>query len=270
MRHTNWTTWLGTGAAILAAAACTDGNPATAGLAFSTRATPGTPAVAQQGDSTVVVRGNDTIIIRTAEVVLREVELKRLNDLAGCDDSSSGTDNDACEEFSTRTQLVSLPLGDQTDKVITVSVPADVYDQVEFRIHKPEDDGSEAAFLAAHPDFTRLSMRVTGTYSQGGTRSDFVYTTDLNGRQEIHLNPPLDVTADGPVNLTIRLDLGTWFTTAGGTALVDPASANKGGQNENLVTNNIVASIRAFHDDDSDGLDDNHEDDDGGSSHDSP
>jgi hypothetical protein len=265
MRSNLWCVVLG--AVAVNAAACADSNSANVGLAFSTRSI-SSSAVAQAGDSTVVVRGADTVIIRSVELVLREIELKRLQDLTGCDTTTTG-DNDACEEFTVGIQLVSLPLGNSTDKVITVDVAADTYDEVEFEIHKPESS-DDAAFIAAHPGFAGVSIRVTGSYSQAGTRRDFVFTTDLDKEQEIHLNPPLTVASDGPVNLTIRLDIATWFLGVGGTAVVDPASANKGGSNEGLVKNNIEQSIEAFHDDDSDGLDDDGEDDDGGSSHDGP
>lgn len=265
MRSNLWGLMLG--AMVVNAAACSDSNSANVGLAFSTRTTAAS-AVVQAGDSTVVVRGADTVIIRSVDLVLREIELKRLQDLAGCDSTSSG-DNDACEEFTVGIQLVSLPLGNATDKVITVDIAADTYDEVEFEIHKPESS-DDAAFIAAHPAFANVSIRVTGSYSQAGTRHDFVFTTDLNKEQEIHLNPPLTVAADGPVNLTIRLDVATWFLSASGAAVVDPATANKGGSNEGLVKNNIEQSIEAFHDNDSDGLDDDHEDDDHGSSHDGP
>lgn len=250
--------------AMLWGAACTDGGGV--GLAFTSR---GGAAATQAGDSTVVVRGNDTLIIKSVEIVLREVELELIDHATDCPDSLG--DDDPCEEFTVGLQLVSLPLGDGTDKIITVNVPAGIYDEVEFEIHKP-DDANDAVFIAAHPAFADVSIRVTGTFSQSGTRTDFVYTTDLNKEQEVELDPPLDVTTDGAVNLTIRLDIATWFLTGAGTGLVDPASANKGGPNENLVENNIEASIEAFHDDDQDGLDDDDEseDDDGGSDHDEP
>ena len=264
MRTNLWSLTLTAGALALSQA-CSDSGGATAGLAFSTRDP--TPSLVQQGDSTVVALGNDTIIIRSVELVLREIELDRLND-DDCDTIVVG-DDDACEEFETGPMLVDLPLGNSTDKVITVEVPADVYDELEFEIHKPENP-EDAAFIAAHPTFAGVSIRVTGTYSQAGTRTNFTYITDLNAEQEVSLIPPLDITADGPVNLTIRIDLSTWFLNAAGTALVDPASANQGGANENLVETNIEQSIDAFHDDDADGLDDDTEDDDGGSSHDSP
>jgi len=253
---------LGTAVLFLLGGAACSSDSANVGLAFSTRSA----AVSNvAGDSAVIVRGNDTVIIRSVELVLREIELKRVDDLAGCADVPEV--DDACEEFSVGLQLVSLPLGNGTDKVLTVNVGAGTYDEVQFEIHKP-DNQDDAAFIAAHPAFSDISIRVTGTFSQAGTRSNFTYTTSLNAEQRIDLNPPLDVAADGDVNLTIRLDIGTWFLN--GLSLVNPATANAGGANENLVRDNIEASIQSFRDNDADGLDDDHEDDDHGSSHDSP
>lgn len=237
---------------VAGAFACSDGSGV--GLTFTTR-TPGGGA-AQNGDSTMVVRGNDTLVIRSVELVIREIELERIDDLAGCADSA-GHDDDACEEFSVGVQLVDLPLGDQADKIITVDVGAGMFDELEFEIHKPDED-KDAAFVAANPAFANISIRATGTLSRAGSRTDFVYTTDLNEEQEMRLDPPLDVPEDATVNLTIRLDIATWFVS--GATLVDPATANKGGENENRVRDNIRASIDAFHDDDGDGRDDDGED----------
>jgi len=256
--------------------ACSDAGTggAAVGLAFSTRAVPSgavggtmSASVAQAGDSTVVVVGNDSVVIGSVELVLREVELHR-SGAASCS-MSDGSDDDQCEEFSTGIQLVSLPLGNATERVVTVNVPAGIYDQVEFEIHKPEDS-ADAAFIAAHPDFDGVSIRVMGRYSQAGTSTPFVYTTDLSKEQELLLDPPLDVAADGPANVTIRLDITTWFLDDSHSALVDPTTANHGGPNEGVVRNNIEQSIEAFHDNDSDGLDDSHEDDDHGTDPDHP
>jgi len=97
-----------------------------------------------------------------------------------------------------------------------------------------------------------VSIRVEGTFD-GET---FVYLTDLNEDQEYALVPPLEVTeSTGPVNLTLSIDVTTWFVTSGGS-LIDPTSANKGGANENLVEDNIEGSIEIFEDDDRDGDDD--------------
>lgn len=210
------------------------------------------PSVVTAGDSTVIALGNDTIILRSVEVVLREIELKHV-EAAACDAVEGNSD---CEEFETGTTLVALPLGSTaTETVVAVSAPAGMYDKLEFKIHKPESS-DDAAFIAANPNFDGVSIRVTGTYSQGGTRSDFTFTSDLDASQEVSLSPPLTVSDGQPANVTLRVDIANWFLNAGGTALVDPASANAGQANESVVRGRIEASFEAFRDDNHDGHDD--------------
>lgn len=226
-------------------------NPpvASAGLSGVT----GSATVVTAGDSTVIALGNDTIILRSAQVVLREVELKRV-EAAACDAVEGNGD---CEEFETGTTLVSLPLGaTATEAVVAVTAPAGMYDKLEFKIHKPES-ADDAAFIAANPNFDGISIRVTGTYSQAGSRSDFTYTSDVDASEEVVLSTPLTVSDGQPANVTLRVDVANWFLNAGGTALVNPASGNKGQANEGVVRDNIEASFDAFRDDDHDGHDDN-------------
>lgn len=246
-------------------AGCTD-TTGRLSLALSSRAAPGpvaigpaasspvgAPTVALAGDSTVIVAGNDTLIVRSVELVVREIELKRV-EAADCD---ALPDNGDCEEFETGPVLVTLPLGSTaTASEITISAPAGMFDELRFEIHKPEDT-TDAAFIVAHPAFADLSIRATGTFSKAGARTDFTYTTDLNERQDIVLSPPLTIVQGSTTNVTLRLDISRWFLS--GTALVDPATANKGGANENLVRDNIHVSIDAFRDDNGDGRDDDHE-----------
>lgn len=210
------------------------------------------PSVVTAGDSTVIALANDTIIIRSAELVVREVELKKV-EAADCDDVVGNGD---CDEFVTGPVLVALPLGAAaTETVVSVDAPAAMYDELRFEIHKP-DNITDAAFIAANPTFADVSMRVNGTYSQAGTRTDFSFTSDLNERQDVPLSPPLTVSEGQSTNVTLRLDIGAWFLNAGGTALVNPATANKGQPNENVVRDRIRASIDAFRDDNRDGVDD--------------
>jgi hypothetical protein len=250
---------------MFAAAACSDSTTGRLSLALSTARPAGAPLasapsgiaaaplVTTAGDSTVIVLGNDTIIVRSVELVLREIELERV-ETAQCDDIM---DNDDCEEFETGPVLVSLPLGaTATVTEVAIDAPAGMYNELEFEIHKPADV-DDAAFIAAHPAFAAVSIRVTGTFSKAGTRTAFTYTTDLNEQQEIALDPPLTVAEGSATNVTLRLDIARWFVN--GTALVDPATANKGGPNENLVRDNIRVSIDAFRDDDRDGHDDDNE-----------
>jgi hypothetical protein len=230
-------------------------RPANAPPASSPLQSLGAPTVSTAGDSSVIAMGNDTIIVRSIELVLREIELKRV-EVVECD---SVPDNDDCEEFEVGPVLVSVPLGGvATETMVSILAPAGLYNRLEFEIHKPESS-DDAAFIAAHPDFNGVSIRVTGTYSQAGTRSDFVYTSDLGAEQEVFIDPPLTVADGVATNVTLRVDIGSWFLNAGGTALVNPATANKGQPNESVVKDRIQASLDAFHDDDHDGHDDDNE-----------
>jgi len=234
----------------LVVAACTDGTTGTMSLSLTARG--GGAAVTTSGDSTMIRLGNDTVIVRSVDLVLREIELKRA-DVAACDAVEGNGD---CQEFETGPVLLSLPLGSAAiAQLVSVVAPAGTYDKFEFEIHKP-NAGDDAAFIVAHPDFAGVSIRVTGTYSQAGARSDFTFTSDVDQGEEAGLVPPVTVQEGGAVNITLRVDISGWFLNGSKTALIDPASANKGQPNESLVANNIQNSFDAFEDDDHDGLED--------------
>jgi hypothetical protein len=249
-------------ALLLVAAACSNSTMATVGFSLTgrTAASPAlsaalssgaaVPSVTATDDSTVIALGNDTVIVRSAQLVLRKVELKR-SDVASCDAIAGNGD---CEEFETGATLVSLPLGSALiTQEVSVAVPAGTFNALEFEIHKPSSS-DDAAFIAANPDFANVSIRVTGTYSQSGTRSAFTFTSDVNQSEESSLVPPVTVQEGQTLNVTLRVDITGWFLNGAKTALVDPASANKGQPNESVVANNIQNSFKAFEDDNHDGL----------------
>jgi len=215
------------------------------------------PTVMAAGDSTLIVLGNDSVIVRSAQLVLRKVELKRA-DVASCD---AVVGNGDCDEFETGATLVTLPLGSAViAQQVSVAVPAGTFSELEFEVHKPSSS-EDAAFIAANPDFAAISIRVSGTFVHGtgagaGTRSEFIFTSDVNQSQESSLVPPVTVSEGQTLNVTLRVDLSGWYLNDTKTALVDPASANKGGPNEGIVANNIQSSFKAFEDDNHDGLED--------------
>ncbi len=236
-----------TGTVSFSLTARTAASPALS-AAFSTGAP--APSLTTAGDSTVIALGNDTVIVRSAQLVLRKVELKR-SDVATCDAIEGNGD---CEEFETGATLVSLPLGSALiAQDVSVAVPPGTFSALEFEIHKPSSS-EDAAFIAANPDFANISIRVTGTYSQSGTRSAFTFTSDVNQSQEASLVPPVTVQEGQTLNVTLRVDISGWYLNGTKTALVDPASANKGQPNESIVANNIQNSFKAFEDDNHDGL----------------
>jgi len=105
--------------------------------------------------------------------------------------------------------------------------------------------------LEAYPEMDGKSIVVEGFYNL----EPFVFETDLNEEQEYDLLPNLVIGEDAPAtNITIRLDVSTWFVDANGN-LFDPATALKGQPNENLAKDNIKNSIDAFEAEDGDDTD---------------
>lgn len=208
--------------------------------------------------------GNDTIVFDKVELVLRQIEFKRVEATAACPSDGPGSDHqsalhddgpddhaDDCEEMKTGPVLLDLPLGTGAARQFSVAIDTGTYGEVKFKLHKPSDDAGDPEFIAANPDFDGISVRATGTFN--GTA--FVFTSDASANQEVNLLPPLTVSDATPVSLTLFVDLSTWFRSPGG-ALIDPAEALSGQPFENEVSDNIKASFRAFEDDDHDGHDD--------------
>jgi len=121
----------------------------------------------------------NTIVVSSVELVLREVELKRVEQTdcrsgpvvvtTGATDEAEANDADAehevdepdeaCDELQAGPVLVDLPLG-AVERMFTAAVPAGTYDELKFQIHKLETDGDAADrdFLAAHPDLAGISI----------------------------------------------------------------------------------------------------------------
>jgi hypothetical protein len=214
-------------------------------------------AAATVGTPETFTDASNTLVINQVQLVLREIELKRVEATAAC----GGSEHDGCEKLELGPLLLDLPLGGAggAARTFSVAVAAGSYDEIEFEIHKPSnDDATDAAFVQAHPDFAGVSVRVDGTFN-GQT---FSYTSDLNAEEEIELSPPLVTTESAATDLTLFVDLDRWFRDGAGT-LVDPATANVGLTNEVLVENNIRGTLRAFEDENHDGTDDHGGADDG-------
>ncbi len=263
-------------------AACSDGSGPTARSQVRFNLATGTAAGPALLSDTIAT-ATDTLVLDSVQLVLRDIKFQRVDEDM-CDDDHDGVDDDgdtlhtirvaavhddggeddgddghsdACESFNAGPFLLDVPLDSSVAKAFTVAVDTGTYQQVRFKIHKPEDDGDarDAAFLAAHPAFEKVSIRVVGTFNG----QPFTFITDLDASQRMALVPPL-VVADSMqnVDVTIKVDVSSWFAN-GAAGLVNPTSALKGEANENLVKDNIRDSFRAFRDDDRDGEDDEHD-----------
>lgn len=217
--------------------------------------------------------GNE-LTIDAAEIVLREIEFERDDDVENCPSSSrdddSSSDGDDCEEIERGPFLVDVPLtASDPTAIIEAELPVGRWEEIEFDVHKLDDDDPDDRQLLEDTGFPEdVSIRVTGTWTPAnGSSVPFTYTSDLNEDQEIELSPPLEVTADTPGNVTFRLAIGTWFRDGSGQ-LVNPDRGNDDGELEDLIEDNIERSIEAFEDDDRDGREDDDDSDDDDSSDD--
>lgn len=221
---------------------------------LATRAVPvaaGTAALAAS-ESYTDGAGN-VLVFDRVQLVLREVELENEAQEDACE-LAGGSDD--CAEVEVGPFLVDLPLGAGAARAVTADVPAGTYDEVKFKLREPDDDAEDAAFRAAHPEFTDVSVRAEGSYNG----VPFVYVSRLEAELELDLAPPLAVDGSGTTDLTLMVDLAAWFGAPDGT-LVNPATANQGGPNAELVVGNVDRAFDAFEDHDHDGSDDHGSDD---------
>ena len=205
-------------------------------------AAPGGAVDAGLAAAETIEAGGHTLVIDRAQLVLRKLVLKRVEDSIECpDDDSGGSDDDDCELLRLGPLLVDLPLDGNIERVFGVPVEPGSYRRMGFQLHKPSDDVGDAAFLAANPTFEGISIRIEGTFD--GT--PFVWEDDVTATQHSFFSPPLEVVASETelTELTLRVDVAKWFRDQSGTGLIDPATAT-GGALESRVRQNIRASFR--------------------------
>lgn len=267
MRNNTFSTSIGLLACAVLAGCAADSmgpngtSPRSVSISFAATAANSASASLSSSGALFSSAGVDAIVITKVELVVARLELQRVG--ATCtSDASAGDDDhgddDRCAELELAPSVVDLPVDGTVASKLQVAVPAGTYSALEAKIrpirtNNGNDGRGTSAFLAAHPDLAGVSVRVTGTFNG----KPFIYTGSPKAEFETAFNPPVSVDSTG-VNLTVHVDLSTWFRTNSGT-LIDPATANAGGVNAALVTENIRRSFKAFRDDDHDGRDDHGE-----------
>ena len=256
--------FVATGLVVIASAltACSSdstnpGNtPGAVSLSFATTGSTTTSASVAPSSSSVLAlaAAADSLVITKAQVVLARLELQRSGatctstEVAGDDDTA---DSSSCAELELAPSIVNLSVNGSVTQALNSSIPSGTYTAFEAKIRAVEAKRTAStAFLAAHPEMVGASVRVEGTFNGKA----FTYIGAPKAELEGLFNPPLVADSTG-ANITINVDLATWFRTSSGT-LLDPATANAGGTNAELVSSNIARSFKAFRDDDHDGHDD--------------
>ena len=200
-----------------------------------------------------IAAGSNSLVITKAQLVARRIELAPASATACSDREESGDDDadaeDGCAEVEVGPALLDIPVNGTTTTNITASVPAGTYRALEIRVEPITSGNSRSlAFIAAHPEFKNVSVRVEGTFNGKA----FVFTSPVDTRIEAAFSTPVTVDATNP-NVTMAIDLSNWFSDGSGGVL-DPGNAANAGR----ITANIAGSFRAFEDDDHDGHEDHH------------
>jgi len=239
--------WVVPAALLLAACNGTEPHSQPLSLSLTTKsASPG--AAAGPSADLQIGTGANSLTISQAQVVLAEIEL-----------SPSGTcsttgEQDDCDELEAAPALVDLPVDGTTKVVLDGAVPPGTYSALQAQLDAvtpDEDEPGGSAFLQAHPDFQGISVKVTGVFTDANSQTHpFTFTVGADAEIAAAFNPPVTV-GTGTSNLTIDVDLASWFKDATG-AVIDPTNPANAG----AIEENIQRSFRAFEDDNHDGTDD--------------
>lgn len=245
LRRTAWVfaavaTWIGV-------AACDDGTGPGGSVTLSLTVPADGPAASVRSPALfdlVYTDASSTLTLTQVELVMREIELEKVDD-DSCDDAFEG--DDECEEFETGPRVFNAPVDGSTEPVLSLNdVPEGLYDELEVEIHKVSDDPEDASLLAARPDLADVSIRIEGDFDG----APFTFTTGVEEEFEFEFSPPLDPSA-GPINVTLSIDVESWFRSLDGS-LLDPSDE----ANRSRIETNIEQSFEAFEDNDGDGHDD--------------
>ena len=227
-------------------------------LSVTTKGASGVAVPAGYGMSAAIQIGSgaNSLTINQAQVVLARIELSTAGSCA-----ATGED-DNCAELPLGPTLVDLPVDATTQVMLEdVAIPAGTYSGVQAKLDavQPDDDEPGAsAFLAAHPDFQGISVKVTGVFTDASsTTHDFTFTSEIDAEMAMRFEPPVTLASDTK-NFTIAVDIASWFKDASG-AVIDPTDP----ANAQAIARNILRSGRVFEDNDHDGVDDHDEQGDG-------
>jgi hypothetical protein len=191
-----------------------------------------------------VPKVNADIQLTEVKILLRDVKLEKESD--GKPESEDGSDETETENVKVGPFVVHLNLAGTTTDFVVNNIPAGIYDELKFEIHKLEasETPPDPEFKEGDDSSQRYSVIVKGFYNS----NSFVYKSRKSAHQHLEFENMLVIEDNTSTNLTITVDPNTWFYNNG--VLMDPTDP----ANENDIDNNIERSFKkAFEDRDHDG-----------------
>lgn len=243
-------------------------------LSFTTKAT--TPSAGNLMAADLKVGPMGELVLQKVQLVFRKIELDRTGTAECIADERDGGDDgdwsrwwnggdddrdrrhggdDDCEEVLRDPLLVSVSVDEAVTRAIEIPLSDGTFSELEAKLAPAKR--RETAFNEAHPELVGKSVRVEGLFNG----DPFVFTSRVRSRLEMEFDTPL-VINDLMRNVTVSIDVRTWFLNSSG-AVIDPSVSS----NRQRIESNIRRSFRAFEDNDMRGDDDHgrhHGDNDGG------
>jgi len=241
-------------AALLLGACNSTNPPATQRINVSAMIASGPSAQPGPARDVIVSGSGGSVRITSAQIVLSHIKLANdaacssstdddANDVSDANDATEGpeanepddanNDEHDCEPVRVDPVQVNLPLDGTTKVILDALVPAGSYTGLRAKLD---------------------SVKVVGVFTDaGGADHPFTFTSDAEAEVSIDFAAPVTVDAT-TTNLTIDVNVGSWFTDGSG-AVIDPTNS----ANQEAIEHAIRASLRAFEDNDRDGDDDHEE-----------
>jgi hypothetical protein len=209
------------------------------------------PAGVLYSRNDAVMATQESLSLTAAQFVLSRVEAVPAGTGACAPDDGVAHPDDACSPVSASPTVVSLPLDGSLPVATTTILPFGSYAAVEANLRGvSQSDASWAAFTQANPNFANgVSVRVAGTYTDAnGTARPFVFTSIVNQGLEFDFPTAVIIDSTG-TNLTMAVNLVSWFRDATTGALLDPNNPS----NQSQIESNIRTSFQVFKDANRDG-----------------
>jgi len=219
----------------------------------TTETTNGTVTLSFSSGSSLQKINDDALELTEVKILLRDIKLE-MEDGIEDENENKGegeheNDDDGSYALRVGPFVINLNLNGMTTDFVVANIPAGLYEEVKFKIHKIEasETPPDPEFKEGDNSSLRYSVIVKGIYNS----DSFVYKSRKSAHQKLEFETPVQVLENSGLNLTIKVDPYSWFYK--NNTLLDPSDP----ANENDIDNNIKESFkRAYKDDDHDGDDD--------------
>ena len=177
------------------------------------------------------------LILDTVKILIKDIKLNVANN------------NQDSTNFKTVPYVLFLNLTSEVNKIGSAIIPEGSYDKLKFEVHKLNDneDVPDPEFADANG---RYSVVVKGRY----LGQYFVYKSTKSAHQKINFPFSISVLSKTLSNITMVAKPYIWFIKNG--AYLDPRDPSNTNDIDNNIKDNIKNNLKAFRDNDKNGLPD--------------